>query len=60
MIVEKFEHFDALTCDRCRNYGPGWVAHLYESDRGQYVYSIRLNLTLSLCYDCTPKEPDRP
>lgn len=59
MIVEKFEHFDALTCDRCRNYGPGWVAHLYESDRGQHVYSIQLNLALSLCYACTPKEQPR-
>lgn len=58
MIVERVEHFDRLTCDRCRNYAPGWVAHLHESDRGQHVYSIRLNLTLSLCYACTPQPKD--
>lgn len=60
MIVEHVQHFDRLTCDRCRNYVPGWSARLYESDRGQCVYSIRLNLTLNLCYSCTPKEPALP
>lgn len=47
----------AVTCDRCRRQAvPGWTAVLHESDRGQHVYSIRLNLRLNLCYACTPKE----
>lgn len=56
MIVEATTH-GAVTCDRCRRADvPGWTAVLHESDRGQHVYLIRLNLTLSLCYSCTPKE----
>ena len=61
MIVERVEHFDRLTCDRCRRADvPGWTAVLYESDRGQHVYLIKLNLTLSICYSCTPQPPSKP
>lgn len=61
MIVERFVPDVAVTCARCRRADVlGWIADLHESDRGQYVYAIRLNLTLSLCYACTPKEPARP
>lgn len=56
MIVEAIHRDVTVTCDRCRRTGPGWSATLHESDRGQSVYSIKLNLRLSLCYDCTPKE----
>ena len=50
-----------VTCARCRRAGvPGWVAVLHESDKGQHVYSIKLNLTLSLCYSCTPQPPSNP
>ena len=56
MIVEAVIP-NLVTCDRCRRADvPGWTAVLHESDRGQHVYLIRLNLTLSLCYSCTPKE----
>ena len=61
MIVEAIHRDVLVTCARCRRAGaPGWIADLHESDRGQYVYAIRLNLTLSLCYDCTPKETAQP
>jgi hypothetical protein len=57
MIVEATQRAAAVTCDRCRRANvPGWSATLHETDRGQHVYSIHLNLILSLCYDCTPKE----
>ena len=61
MIVEHIYRDMLVTCTRCRRADvPGWNAVLHESDRGQHVYSIRLNLTLSLCYSCTPKEPTLP
>ena len=61
MIVERFVPDVAVICDRCRRADvPGWTAVLHVSDRGQQVYLIRLNLTLSLCYSCTPKEPALP
>ena len=56
MIVEAVIP-NLVTCDRCRRADvPGWSATLHESDHGQSVYSIKLNLRLSLCYACTPKE----
>jgi hypothetical protein len=61
MIVERLVPDVAVICDRCRRAEvPGWTATLHEADRGQSVYSIRLNLTLSICYACTPKEPAQP
>lgn len=56
MIVEHIRRGLFVTCDHCRKTAIGWTAVLHESDRGQHVYSIKLNLTLSLCYACTPKE----
>jgi hypothetical protein len=57
MIVEHIELHDVVRCERCRTFAPGWTATLHETDQGQHVYSIRINLTVSLCYACTPKEP---
>jgi len=60
MIVEAIARDVHVTCARCRRTDVlGWAAALHESDRGQHVYSIRLNLALSLCYACTPKEQPR-
>lgn len=59
MIVETITP-GIVTCNRCRRTGPGWSATLHESDRGQSVYSIKLNLRLSLCFACTPKPPSTP
>lgn len=55
MIVE---HLSVVvsTCDRCRTpETPCHVLNLHESDQGQHVYNIRLNLTVRVCFACIEK-----
>jgi hypothetical protein len=42
----------ATRCDRCRREGECVVLAVHESDRGQYVYAIRLDLAVRVCVEC--------
>lgn len=60
MIVEGSRHVTG-TCARCRGVDLRCVEFdLYESDRGQHVYSIRMDLRLLLCLGCLAKAAQPP
>lgn len=51
MIIESMSVL-TTRCDRCRRDAECVVLAVHESDRGQYVYSIKLDIAVRVCVEC--------